>query len=90
MILYNLGIKMGLRFLTSIYDGSVNIVYASAEDDQNARAILEKYSDQDMSLADAVALGTMKRLGIIKALSFDRHFGVLGFLRIPPLQNLTL
>lgn len=87
-ILQNRGIERGLEFLASIHDGSVNIVWVGPEDAQKARQILERYRDQDISFTDAASLAVMARLGIIKALSFDWHFDLLGFRRIPPLENL--
>ncbi len=88
LILQKLGIDRGLEFLEMIYDGRVNIVRKEPSDDQKAIELLQRYPDQDITFTDAISFAVMIRLGIIKAFSFDRHFDILNFLRIPPLEIL--
>ena len=88
LILYQLGIQRGLNFLNNVYDGSINIIRLDTDDEDEARGMLQKYQDQSISFTDAGSLAAMKRLGIIKAFSFDWHFDILGFYRIPPAENL--
>lgn len=40
---------------------------------------LERYSDQTLSLVDAVSFEIMRREGITQAFAFDHHFVVAGF-----------
>jgi len=40
---------------------------------------LEKFRDQELTLADAVSFEVMKREGITRAFAFDHHFEVAGF-----------
>jgi predicted nucleic acid-binding protein len=40
---------------------------------------LERFSDQDFSLTDAVSFAVMAARGIADALTLDRHFVVAGF-----------
>jgi predicted nucleic acid-binding protein len=40
---------------------------------------LEKFDDQDFTLADAVSFEVMRREGLRRAFAFDRHFEVAGF-----------
>lgn len=89
-VLHSLGIRRGLEFLTNIYDGSVNVEWVGPADDRKAREIVERYLDQDISLTDATSAALMIRLGIIKVFSYDHHFNIMGFLRIPPLDNLLV
>ena len=89
-VLHNLGSRRGLEFLASIHDGRINIVCVERDDSRSAREILERHPDQAISLTDATSLAVMARLGIVKAFSFDRHFDILGFLRIPPIGNLLV
>ena len=54
-------------------------VYLDASTEAKAENILEKFSDQDFSFADAVSFVVMKDLGIKHAFAFDRHFVRAGF-----------
>jgi predicted nucleic acid-binding protein len=44
---------------------------------------LQRYRDQDFSLADAVSFTVMEERGISEALTLDRHFAVAGFQVVP-------
>jgi predicted nucleic acid-binding protein len=59
------------------------LVYADADLERDARALLRQYSDQDFSYTDAVSFAAMRRAGITRAFGFDRHFVTAGFVLIP-------
>lgn len=40
---------------------------------------IERFCDQDFSITDAVSFELMRRAGIQRAFSFDRHFVTAGF-----------
>lgn len=61
----------------------LELVYADAEMEGDARALLRQYRDQEFSYTDAVSFVTMKRKGITHAFGFDRHFLTAGFELIP-------
>lgn len=42
-------------------------------------AWLERFEDQDFSLADAVSFELMQREGLAEAFAFDKHYVVAGF-----------
>jgi len=44
---------------------------------------LERYTDQDFSLADAVSFAVMRERRIEDVLTLDRHFAVAGFRVLP-------
>lgn len=44
------------------------------EDRSSGTRLLRDYQDKEFSLCDAVSFAVMERLGMRKALSFDRHF----------------
>jgi predicted nucleic acid-binding protein len=82
-ILQGVGREVALSFLDNIHDGSVNIERVLPEDERDAKDCLRNYKDQDFSYVDAISFSVMKRLGIGTAFTFDHHFIIAGFIRIP-------
>lgn len=78
-ILYDIGYDEAVSFLDNIFSGDVNIIDIIDIDLSEATSIIRKYSDQEISFADASTMAVMKRVGIKNVLSFDRHFWVLNF-----------
>jgi len=85
LILHKLGIQKALDFLEQwLSDPTLmTIERMSVEDEENAREVVRKYSDQDISLTDAVNFAVMSRKGILKMFGFDNHCLILGFQRVP-------
>jgi predicted nucleic acid-binding protein len=73
-----------IRFLRSIKE-SVRLrkIYSDARVEAEAEEILERYSDQDFSLTDAVSFVVMKDREIEEAFAFDQHFLSAGFRLLP-------
>jgi predicted nucleic acid-binding protein len=69
--------SVALTVVRNIMD-SVEIVPIEPADLDKAFSILERYSDKDFSLTDAISFAVMERLGISVALSVDRHFVEYG------------
>ena len=63
----------------SIYDGYIEIVRITEEDERAALALLYQFDDQDFSFTDATSFAVMRRLGIGVAFTFDDDFGRAGF-----------
>ena len=82
-LLFDLGYTKAIEFLVSIYDGSIPILRLTEQDESEAKRILLKFSDQDFTLYDAINFSIMKRFGLSKAFSFDSHFKIFGFEKIP-------
>ncbi|MDO8665986.1 MAG: PIN domain-containing protein [Gemmatimonadales bacterium] len=73
-----------LAFLRAFPAPGTDVVPSTAELEAEALADwIEKYDDQDFSLADAVSLALMKRRRIKRALAYDRHFAAAGFEMLP-------
>ena len=75
-----------LAFLRVVRQSPNEVV--SATPDLEDRAIthwLERYEDQDFSLADAVSFEVMTGRGIREVLTLDQHFAVAGFVMVPAL-----
>jgi predicted nucleic acid-binding protein len=60
-------------------DGAVSVEMVGWADMQAARAIGEKYVDQDFSLVDRTSFAVMERLGLTRAASFDSDFAVYRY-----------
>jgi predicted nucleic acid-binding protein len=73
-----------MDFLEHSLDGSLNILNLNPTDTLYSKDILYRFNDQDISFTDASSMAIMQRLGIIKVLSYDFHFSLLGFDLINP------
>ena len=75
---------VALGFLRAVRESPNEVV--SATPDLEDRAIthwLERYEDQDFSLADAVSFEVMSGRGIREVLTLDHHFTAAGFVMVP-------
>lgn len=61
----------------------VKIIYAGPEITGDAIRIIRKFSDQPFSLTDAVSFALMKKMNITEAFTFDVHFTIAGFIKLP-------
>jgi predicted nucleic acid-binding protein len=52
---------------------------ATEADESRARWIVGEYVDKSFSYTDAISFAVMERLGLKKALAFDRHFTQYGW-----------
>lgn len=76
--------KFAVRKVRSIYESElIDILRPDEAEEHNALVFFEKYHDQDVSFTDCVSFAIMKRRHIHRAFSFDRHFDLPGFARIP-------
>jgi predicted nucleic acid-binding protein len=76
--------KAALAFLHAVRQPPNEVVYTTPE--LEGRAIthwLERYEDQDFSLADAVSFEVMAGRGIRDVLTLDQHFSAAGFATVP-------
>ena len=69
-----------LAFLRRVRAGPLVFVASTPQlEDRAIRDWIERYDDQNFSLADAVSFTVMAARGIEEALALDRHFVVAGF-----------
>jgi len=69
----------GLLFLSMIEAmRPMKIAAVGAEEQEGGVRILRKFSDQDLSLTDAIGLHLMKTQRITTCWSTDRHLGLTG------------
>ena len=84
LLLSRTGRRAALGFLRAVRKSPNEVV--SATPDLEERAIthwLERYEDQDFSLADAVSFEVMSGRGIREVLTLDHHFTAAGFVMVP-------
>jgi predicted nucleic acid-binding protein len=78
------GHAQAIRFLYSLRGSPrVRKVWSEANLESTAEEILEKYTDQDFSLVDAVSFAVMREGGMVTAFTFDGHFTTMGFQILP-------
>jgi predicted nucleic acid-binding protein len=71
--------KRALQFLAMIEDMSfLEIVEAGSREIAAGSVLLRKFSDQDLTLVDAVGLHLMKVRNVRTCWSTDRHLGLTG------------
>jgi predicted nucleic acid-binding protein len=73
-------ITKGLQFLSMIESMPLNILHIGSNEQEAAIAMMRKYSDQDLTLTDALGLHIMALRGIHLCWSTDFH---LGLTRVP-------
>ena len=64
-------------------DRSIYLVYSTPELERRAWAIFEKYDTAGFSFTDCVSFAVMEALSIKQAFTFDEHYDVMGFERLP-------
>ena len=79
----NVSKDVPLGFICDVFSGSFNVVRPIEDDETEAVGILKRFRDQQLSFTDAVSMAIMKRLGLLKVLTLDWHFTLMGFETIP-------
>lgn len=78
--LHSKAVELGNNLLSS---RSINLIHVDEELLYEGWNYFQKYKDKTYSLTDCVSFVLMKRLGIVEALTFDKHFVQAGFKRLP-------
>lgn len=73
---YPFAAQRGVALMTSRV---LTILRPEPEDEWNALELFTKYADQRVSFTDCVSFVLMRRAGIARAFTFDRHFAIAGF-----------
>ena len=70
-----LGVDAELDFIDTMIGGAYTLEAVTREDLSRCRALIAKYRDLDLGLADAAVISTAERLGVYRILTLDeRHF----------------
>ncbi len=78
--LHSKAVELGNNLLSSRL---FNVVHVDEELFYEAWSYFQKYKDKTYSLTDCVSFVLMKKLGILEALTFDKHFLQAGFAKLP-------
>jgi predicted nucleic acid-binding protein len=78
LFITRVGHQQARTFLRSVIESKIRIIRVRAADEEQARAIVFRYTDKDYSLVDGTSFVIMERLGIPFAFTFDDHFAQYG------------
>lgn len=73
-------VELGNNLLSS---KSINLIHVDEALLLEGWRYFEKHSDKTYSLTDCISFVLMTRLGIVEALTFDKHFAQAGFVKLP-------
>lgn len=62
---------------------ALTILRSDADDEARAVHLFAKFADQRVSYTDCVSFALMRRHGLNRAFTFDRHFADAGFELVP-------
>jgi len=84
LIARRIGYKFAAQVLRSLYTSSrLEILRPTEEIELRALELFGKYADQKVSFTDCVSFALMQAHHLKRAFSFDRHFDLPGFIRLP-------
>ncbi len=83
-VMFDVGIQEAIKLVLSVLR-DLTVIHVDESDVAAAVVIMQTYGSVKISLTDATSMSAMLRLGVVKVFSFDRHFIVAGFVRVPPL-----
>ena len=58
---------------------SIDVLSSTRDDEVAAVRWMRKYADKEISFTDCVSFAIMRRMGMRRAFTFDRHFRDAGF-----------
>jgi len=76
---YNLNFKKALEIYEFLSSETFFQISFKNYDEDGAKSLLIKYSNEKISFHDALCASIMLRMGIYRVFTFDWHFKVFGF-----------
>jgi len=74
------GAPFAVERVEALYRSEVlTIERAHAEDELAALDLMKRYGDQQIGFTDCLSFALMRKAGIRRAFTFDRHFRIAGF-----------
>lgn len=75
LILHRLGRQAAMAWLKAI---PAQVIGVTAKDEEEAKKIIQEYSDKEFSYCDATSFALMERNSITTAFTMDKHFAQYG------------
>ena len=82
-IRYDFDFKTAIQTYDFLTNEPILQIRFKQKDELRTKALLEKYSEHSISFHDALCAVIMKKVGIGKVFTFDKHFWVFGFEVVP-------
>ncbi len=83
LIAYCFGSSQALTTAREIYDsGAIEIYRPTLENEMRGLDFIARFSDQRISMTDAVSFAVMEKQDLTTAFTFDHHFEIAGFKRL--------
>jgi predicted nucleic acid-binding protein len=76
---YDYDFNNALRIYDYLSSEPIQQIYFTRADEVEAINILKRYQEHKLSFHDALCAAVMKKYGIYKAFTFDKHFYYFGF-----------
>jgi predicted nucleic acid-binding protein len=73
MVRRDMGQRAFIRLMRSIFDGELELVFATTDDLQRATDIMEQYLDSKIDFVDCVIVAMAERLNISRILTVDQR-----------------
>jgi len=73
-------VRIGTNLLNS---SAIQLIHVDKDLFYEGWQYFEQHVDKTFSLTDCISFVLMKRLEITEALTFDKHFGQAGFVKLP-------
>lgn len=80
---YDVGFRQAIDLYDFLKKEPIYHLSFKSKDEDEARVLLERFWDHPLSFHDALCAVVMKRMGIYRAFTFDRHFYCFGFEVLP-------
>jgi uncharacterized protein len=78
-IRYDNDFNSAIRLFDYLSSEPIQQISFTKSDEEEALNLLKRYSDHKLSFHDALCAAVMKKYGIYKAFTFDKHFYYFGF-----------
>lgn len=84
LITKRLGKNIAIKFGEGLRDSRrIKIFFLSEEYQEEAWNLFFEYRDKDFDYIDATCFTFMKKIGITKALTLDKHYNQMSFIMLP-------
>lgn len=84
LLRFTMGHSQAATFAKAIHESQAfRVLHVSQEEFSEALELFIRSKDKEWSFTDCTSFNIMKRLGVVKAFTFDPHFRQAGFQLVP-------